>query len=144
MQTTYIVISAVLIIAFSIIGYFIYKNYVKKISNVETFTENIEIDASEYYNPNEEILLVFCKMESCGHCKTFNNAAWKPVESQVNNTTLKSGKKLKMMVADMNHPLTADVTGFPTIKCFKENPMKYNEYNGERLEKPFKDYCLNL
>ena len=148
LRTTYTVIVTLIILGGCGVGaYYLYKYLLEKhnkINNIESFTDNVDSDASEYYNPDKEVLVVFCKMESCGHCRQFNDKAWTQVEPELNNTVLKSGKTLKMMVADMEHPLSSDVTGFPTIKTFTTDPKSYTEYNGNRTQEDFKDYCLNL
>ena len=119
----------------------------RKNQGVDNFTDfnesNTYADAGEYYNPDREVLVVFCKMSGCGHCVNFNKNVWEKVIDDLEGATTKVGKKLKLMVADVTHPLASDVTGFPTIKKYGANPADYTEFEQARTIDNFTIFCLN-
>jgi hypothetical protein len=105
----------------------------------EGFTEHA---ASELYDPEKEVLVVFCKMEGCGHCVNFQEDVWSKVEPKLNNAKSKSGKTIKMMTVDPKHALSDDVRGFPTIKMYGANPAEYVEFKDKRTVDNFTNFCM--
>jgi hypothetical protein len=100
-------------------------------------------NAEELYEPSKEVLVVFCKMDGCGHCVRFNDNVWSKVEPELNGKKNKSGKVIKMMTVDPKHTLSSDVSGFPTIKKYGDNAAKYVEFKDERTVENFKSFCMN-
>lgn len=94
--------------------------------------ENFESNSLEH-NPSTEFMVVFFKMEGCGHCKNFA-PTWDKVSSKMNNKKV-NGKTCKMVTVDSsNAELTRKykVSGFPTIMKVSGNNAK--EYEGDRTE----------
>lgn len=94
--------------------------------------ENFESGSLEH-NPSTEFMIVFFKMEGCGHCKNFA-PTWDKVSSKMNNKKV-NGKTCKMVTVDSsNSELTSkyNVSGFPTIMKVSGNNAK--EYEGDRSE----------
>ena len=109
-------------------------------TETETFTTE---NNNELYNPETEVLIVFCKMEGCGHCVRFNDNIWNKVETDLNGKTRGDGKILKLIAVDPTHELAEDVRGFPTIKKYSANPAKYVEFNQKREVETFTHFCMN-
>lgn len=141
------VLTIILLVVIVVVA--IYFNVVKPkktttTNSVEKFTDrNGEVNADKYYNPDREVLVVFCKMAGCGHCVNFDKNVWQKVEAELNGADTENGKKVKLMTADVNHPLSSDVSGFPTIKKYGANPADYTEFEQARTIDNFTVFCLN-
>lgn len=136
-----------LILIILVVSFMIYKLYNNNSSLNELFTnitqdvENFESD--NYYNPDNEVLIVFCKMKGCGHCDNFNDNVWTKSYKELNNSKTNNNKTLRLLVVEPTHPLSEDVEGFPTIKKYGADPNKYEEFNESRTIDNFKKFCMS-
>ena len=83
------------------------------------------------HDANTEMVIVFFKMERCGHCKNFK-PTWDKVSKELNNKKV-NGKTCKMEVVDASNSALTDkynVRGFPTV--LKLEGEKVKEYSGDR------------
>ena len=83
------------------------------------------------WNKDKDVLIVFCKMEGCGHCVAFT-PAWEAVEKKLNGKKLNNGKACRMVVVDPSHELSEGVAGFPTIKRYESGNV--TEFEDQRTE----------
>jgi hypothetical protein len=101
----------------------------------ENFTSTNYMSSEEVkdlINNNNNFVLVFHKMENCGHCITFT-PIWKKFASKCNE--LFPGKKtVKCVMVDPSNELSADVEGFPTIRYYK-SVNDYVDFENERTVK---------
>lgn len=94
---------------------------------------------------NTNVVVIFHKMQGCGHCKTFV-PIWKnltdncnkinkgkPVDAMYNplkSKVKKDNKKLFCRCVDMMDSLSDDVSGFPEIRVYKDD--SYVSFSGNR------------
>lgn len=105
--------------------------YYLSIRNQEGFeTEKMTntSDAIALIKDKNNFVLVFHKMEGCGHCVKFT-PTWNEFSSQVDK--LFPGKKVKCIMVDPSNDLSADVQGFPTVRYYK-SPTNHVEFESER------------
>ena len=69
------------------------------------------------WNKGKEVLVVFSKMEGCGHCVRMA-PEWKKASDKLNGKPMPNGKVCRMVVVDPNHKLSEGFRGFPTIKKY--------------------------
>jgi hypothetical protein len=105
--------------------------------------ESFTSASSGLYDPEKEVLVVFCKMNGCGHCVRFQDNVWSKVEPKLNGKKNKSGKTIKMMTVDPKHELSEDVSGFPTIKKYADMAGNYLEFKDKRTVENFTNFCMS-
>jgi hypothetical protein len=105
--------------------------YYLSIRNQEGF------DAEKFYNTEDALalikdtnnfVLVFHKMDGCGHCVNFT-PTWNEFADKVD--TLFPGKNVKCIMVDPTNDLSADVQGFPTVRYYK-SPTDHVEFEDSR------------
>lgn len=96
------------------------------------------------WNKDKEILLVFSKMEGCGHCVRMA-PEWKKASERLNGKPLPAsdnkGKVCRMVVVDPQHELSKGVRGFPTVKKYVGDKEGV-EYEGPRTVQGFTEFCM--
>lgn len=105
-----------------------------KFSTTDPTTGQLDVDFSK------NAVFVFHKMDGCGHCVHFA-PVWKKVADAVNagDVTRSDGKPIVMVIVDTDHPLSAGVRGYPTIrKYMSASPNDKVEFEG-RVSDP--DQC---
>lgn len=90
----------------------------------ETFEDYMNSSDVKQLIKDNGAVLVFHKMDGCGHCVAFTPTWNKFVE-------LHDGKLIKCAMVDPTNDLSADVEGFPTIRLYK-SVNDYIEFNDER------------
>lgn len=93
-------------------------------------------DALALIKNKQNFVVVFHKMEGCGHCVKFT-PTWNKFSQQVD--TLFPGKNVKCIIVDPSNDLSADVQGFPTVRYYK-SPTKYVEFEKERTLEGLKEF----
>jgi hypothetical protein len=70
----------------------------------------------------ESAVFVFHKMDGCGHCVHFA-PVWQKVAEAVLAGDIKraDGKPIVMAIVDTEHPLSAGISGYPTIRKYNSN-----------------------
>tara|TARA_Y100000389_G_C17439126_1_gene507484 strand:- start:1219 stop:1674 length:456 start_codon:yes stop_codon:yes gene_type:complete len=91
------------------------------------------------WNKDKEVLVVFSKMEGCGHCVRFA-PEWKKISDKLNGKTMSNGKVCRMVVVDPNHKLSEGVRGFPTIKKYVGSKPGI-EFEGPRTADNLERFC---
>ena len=88
----------------------------KQFSTTEPTSGDLGVDFGK------NAVFVFHKMDGCGHCVKFA-PVWEKVASAANNGDLKraDGKPIVMAIVDTDHPLSANVKGYPTIRKYSSN-----------------------
>lgn len=102
----------------------------KKFSTTETTQGDLGVDFSD------SAVFVFHKMDGCGHCVHFA-PVWKKVAEAVANgeITRADGKPIVMAIVDTEHPLSAGISGYPTIrKYMSANPSDNTEFKGRTMD----------
>lgn len=97
-----------------------------KFSTTEPTNGDIGVDFGE------NAVFVFHKMDGCGHCVTFS-PVWTKVAEACNSgqITRADGKPIVMAIVDTDHPLSANVKGYPTIRKYNSNsPTAGKEFEG--------------
>jgi hypothetical protein len=87
-------------------------------------------------NP-KNFILVFHKMEGCGHCTEFT-PEWNKFADKANEL-VKSNKKIHCVMVDPSNSLSGDVEGFPTVRYYK-TMNKYEEFTNERSVKGLTEF----
>lgn len=105
--------------------------------------DNETKEASELYDPETEVLVVFCKMEGCGHCVKFNDNVWSKTHDKLNGAKTNNGKTLKLVTVSKDAVLSKDVSGFPTIKKFGDDAGNYVEFTESRTVENFTNFCMS-
>ena len=91
------------------------------------------------WNKGKEVLVVFSKMEGCGHCVRMA-PEWKKASDKLNGKPMPNGKVCRMVVVDPKHKLSEGVRGFPTIKKYVgEKPGV--EFEGPRTAENLESFC---
>lgn len=102
----------------------------KKFSTTEPTTGDLGVDFGDC------AVFVFHKMDGCGHCVKFA-PVWQKVATAANNgeLTRADGKPIVMAIVDTDHPLSANVNGYPTIrKYMSPNPSDNTEFKGRTMD----------
>lgn len=105
-------------------------------------TNKKEVDAMD---KESNVVVIFHKMQGCGHCKTFV-PTWKKLAeacNKINNSqrvddefdklykkAKSSNKKIVCKCVDMIDDLSDDVSGFPELRIYKAKD--YVSFNGNR------------
>lgn len=96
------------------------------------------------WNKNKDVLLVFSKMEGCGHCVRMA-PEWKKASDRLNGKPITGGKNkgkmCRMVVVDPQHELSKGVRGFPTVKKYVGDNEGV-EFNGPRTVQGFTEFCM--
>ena len=103
---------------------------VKQFSTTESTSGDLGVD---YGN---SAVFVFHKMDGCGHCVKFA-PVWQKVANAANNgeITRADGKPVVMAIVDTDHPLSAGISGYPTIrKYMSANPSDNTEFKGRTMD----------
>ena len=98
----------------------------KQFSTTEPTDREISVDFGK------NAVFVFHKMNGCGHCVTFS-PVWTKVAEACNSgqITRADGKPIVMAIVDTDHPLSANVKGYPTIRKYNSNsPTAGKEFEG--------------
>ena len=98
----------------------------RKFSTSEPTSTDIGVDFGK------NAVFVFHKMDGCGHCVTFS-PVWTKVAEACNSgqITRADGKPIVMAIVDTDHPLSANVKGYPTIRKYSSNsPSAGKEFEG--------------
>jgi hypothetical protein len=85
---------------------------------------------------NKCAVFVFHKMDGCGHCVKFA-PVWEKVATAANNGEVKrsDGKPIVMAIVDTEHPLSAGISGYPTIrKYMSPSPDDNIEFKGRTMD----------
>jgi len=102
----------------------------KKFSTTEPTTGDLGVDFGKC------AVFVFHKMDGCGHCVKFA-PVWQKVAEAVNNgeLTRADGKPIVMAIVDTEHPLSAGINGYPTIrKYMSPRPDDNTEFKGRTMD----------
>jgi len=102
----------------------------KQFSTTEPTTGDLGVDFDKY------AVFVFHKMDGCGHCVHFA-PVWKKVAEAVANGQVKraDGNPIVMAIVDTEHPLSAGISGYPTIrKYMSANPSDNTEFKGRTMD----------
>lgn len=102
----------------------------KQFSTTEPTTGDLGVDFDKCS------VFVFHKMDGCGHCVHFA-PVWQKVAEAVNSGDIKrsDGKPIVMAIVDTDHPLSAGITGYPTIrKYMSANPSDNTEFKGRTMD----------
>jgi len=122
-----LVVGLVVIVGFVMLYYLNIRN------QRESFNDYMETDEVKNLIKNKNnFVLVFHKMEGCGHC-----VAFKPIWDDFNTKSKKlfKGKKtVKCVTVDPSNELSADVEGFPTIRYYKSVDNYVNFEKGRTLD----------
>ena len=113
--------------------------YYLSIRNQEGFETEKMSDTNEalaLIKDTNNFVLVFHKMEGCGHCVKFT-PTWNEFAGQVD--TLFPGKNVKCIMVDPSNDLSADVQGFPTVRYYK-SPTEHVEFESERTVNALKAF----
>ena len=84
----------------------------------------------------ESAVFVFHKMDGCGHCVHFA-PVWQKIAEAVANGQVKrdDGKPIVMAIVDTEHPLSAGINGYPTIrKYMSASPSDNTEFKGRTMD----------
>lgn len=108
-----------------------------KRKNYECFEDNkLPFDGLELSNETEienllkdkkNVVFVFHKMDTCGHCINFA-PKWKEFSE---NYKQPKNKKVHFKMVDMNDGLSDDVSGFPELRIYKTT-KNYVSFSGNR------------
>lgn len=84
-----------------------------------TIEEMPKLDGAEFTVADDETVVVFFKMEGCGHCETFA-PTWVKLYEKLNGSKLPNGKKLRMLIVEATDPFArkSDIGGYPTIRKY--------------------------
>ena len=102
----------------------------KQFSTTEPTNGDLGVDYGD------SAVFVFHKMDGCGHCVKFA-PVWQKVASAANNGEIKraDGKPVVMAIVDTDHPLSANVSGYPTIrKYMSASPSDNSEFKGRTMD----------
>jgi len=102
----------------------------KQFSTTEPTSGDLGVDYGEC------AVYVFHKMDGCGHCVKFA-PVWEKVANAANNGDLKraDGKPIVMAIVDTEHPLSAGISGYPTIrKYMSASPSDNTEFKGRTMD----------
>ena len=102
----------------------------KKFSTTEPTNGDLGVDFGKC------AVFVFHKMDGCGHCVHFA-PVWQKVAGAVANGELSrpDGKPIVMAIVDTEHPLSAGINGYPTIrKYMSPNPSDNTEFKGRTMD----------
>jgi hypothetical protein len=102
----------------------------QKFSTTQPTTGDLGVDFTN------SCLFVFHKMDGCGHCVHFA-PVWQKVAEAVANgeITRADGKPIVMAIVDTEHPLSAGINGYPTIrKYMSANPSDNTEFKGRTMD----------
>ncbi len=117
-------------------------------NNRDTFANRVAAGAGKQFSTTEPTtgdlgvdfdkcaVFVFHKMDGCGHCVKFA-PVWQKVAEAVNSGELKraDGKPIVMALVDTDHPLSANVSGYPTIrKYMSPSPSDNTEFKGRTMD----------
>lgn len=116
-----------IVVGFAILYFTSIRN--QKIDNFEDYMNSS--DVKKLINDNDAVL-VFHKMNGCGHCVAFT-PTWDKFVKKYNN------KLIKCATVDPSNDLSADVEGFPTIRLYK-SVDDYTEFNDERTLEALKNF----
>jgi hypothetical protein len=88
----------------------------KKFSTTQPTQGDLGVDFGE------SAVFVFHKMDGCGHCVHFA-PVWQKVAEAVLAGEIKraDGKPIVMAIVDTEHPLSAGISGYPTIRKYNSN-----------------------
>jgi hypothetical protein len=122
-----LVLGVVVVIGIAVLYYLSIRNqtFNESFSNSYMSTE----DVKKLINEND-CVLVFHKMEGCGHCVAFKPEWDKYVSTNSNVATA---------MVDPSNDLSADVQGFPTIRLYK-SVDNYVEFEDERTAKALEKF----
>jgi hypothetical protein len=110
--------------------------------NAEGFEADVSYHQGEVnWNKDKDILVVFSKMEGCGHCVRLV-PEWLKASAKMHNKSTKNGKTCKMVVVDPSHKLSKGVTGYPTIKKYVGNNQGV-EFNDSRTAENLVKFCMD-
>lgn len=84
-----------------------------------TIEELPKLDGADFTVADDETVVVFFKMEGCGHCVNFATT-WVKLYEKLNGFKLPSGKKLRMLIVEATDPFArkSDISGYPTIRKY--------------------------
>jgi hypothetical protein len=117
-------------------------------NNRDTFANRVASGAGKQFSTTEPTtgdlgvdfdkcaVFVFHKMDGCGHCVHFA-PVWKNVAEAVNSGAVKraDGKPIVMAIVDTEYPLSAGISGYPTIrKYMSANPSDNTEFKGRTMD----------
>lgn len=111
--------------------------------------ENFEVELPYHqgpvnWNKDKEVLLVFSKMEGCGHCVSMI-PEWIKARDKLNDNPIPTGdnkgKICRMVVVDPSHELSKGVRGFPTVKKYVGDNEGV-EYEGPRNTQGFVKFSM--
>lgn len=111
-------------------------------TNVEGFQDELPYHQGPVnWNKDTDVLVVFSKMEGCGHCVRLV-PEWKKASDKVNGETMPNGKTCRMVVVDPSHELSEGVRGFPTVKKYVGDNDGV-EFNDERTSENLIKFCMS-
>jgi thiol-disulfide isomerase/thioredoxin len=125
-------LAVVVVVGLAVLYYLSIRNQEGFASEKMTNTE----DALALIKDKQNFVLVFHKMEGCGHCVKFT-PTWNEFAGQVD--TLFPSKKVKCIMVDPSNDLSADVQGFPTVRYYK-SPTDHVEFESERTVEALKEF----
>lgn len=101
-------------------------NKASKFSTTEPTSGALDVDWAN------SAVFVFHKMDGCGHCVHFAPVWQKVAEAVMSGKVSRAdGKPIVMVIVDTEHPLSAGVTGYPTIrKYMSASPKDKVEFEG--------------
>lgn len=118
-------------------GFMNKKEYLTNVAQPAEYNSNMK----NYFDPENEVLIIYSFMASCPHCKNFDEQVWNKTVDNLTDTKREDGKKLKMMRVDPDHELSLDVRGFPTIRKVEDTTA--TEFVGPRNVESFTNFCMN-
>lgn len=102
----------------------------KKFSTIEPTNGELGVDFDKC------AVFVFHKMDGCGHCVHFA-PVWQKVAEAVNSGAVNraDGRPIVMAIVDTEHPLSAGINGYPTIrKYMSASPSDNAEFKGRTMD----------
>jgi thiol-disulfide isomerase/thioredoxin len=107
-----------------------------------TLEELPKLDGAEFKVADNETVVVFFKMDGCGHCNDFA-PTWVKLYEKLNGSKLPSGKKLRMLIVESTDPFArkSDISGYPTIRKYTST-TEFKDHEESRDEATVTDFIM--